>query len=832
LAGSFLSAWILFPVVLLACSAGGGLLVRRLSGGALSAGLVVPVGFALIVVVCAFATSFGRLAPAAGAIVLVSALLGFALQAGSGGLRLPPRPRAVFSSDAGAWLWPALAALVAFAAFGGPVFLTGTTTWTGYTRIVDIAFQMDFAKHLADAGRTTPALDSSYHSIAHSLTAIGYPGGGQATLGAMANLIRTDVPWCYQAYLAFAAAVGALAIFSLLGRITASGPLRATGAAVAIQPNILYGYTLEGGIKEITAATLLMAVFALLAERLPGDGSRRSVLPTAVALSAAFAAFSAGIAPWLGLVFVGLLAVTLAGRGTRRRYVAECWTLLAGFSVLLSFPSLLSAVKLAAAEGATISGVLEIGLGNLAAPVPDWSSAGVWLTGDYRYPLVHTTATHAFDLVVILLAILGVVLALRRRLWPIAFLGLAAPIALYFWIEHTGPWVQLKAFTITAAIALVLAFAGAAALYELRYRALKWVGWLAAAVIAGVVLYGNAIIYHDTSLAPAARYQDLAAIGKRYAGRGPTLFPAFDEPSEYFLREERGADLVEPGIESVRLAPGVGSPPGVTSFTWDLNQLAPSFVQSFPLIVMPRSPVASRAPSNFDLVQRTRYFDVWRRDRPSATMVAHFPLAGLPHERQERGFCGPFLGRVRQAGPGAEVAYAQASPAVVTGVPQGTHPDYWKVVGPNTAIAYGAGAAQMRVVLPRSGRYGIWMQGSVGRPLDFYLDGRRLTTIGYEERYPNQFLLLSETTLAAGTHTLRVVRGNGSLQPGSGGTSIDTEGDTLGAIVFGTEDARTDRVYVAPASRAAQVCAAPVGYEWLEILKPGGAPANALRAPT
>ncbi len=56
-------------------------------------------------------------------------------------------------------------------------------------------------------------------------------------------------------YHAFAAAMGALAIYSLLGRLTASRPLRALGAAVAIQPNALYAYALEGGIKELTTAT-------------------------------------------------------------------------------------------------------------------------------------------------------------------------------------------------------------------------------------------------------------------------------------------------------------------------------------------------------------------------------------------------------------------------------------------------------------------------------------------------------------------------------------------------------------------------------------------------
>jgi hypothetical protein len=830
LTGSFLSAWVMFPVVLLACSVGGGLLVRRLSGGALSAGLVAPVGFALIVVVCAFATSFAWLAPAAGAIVVVLALLGYVLEARAGGLRRPPRPRAVLSPALGGWLWPSLASVVAFAAVGGPVFLTGTPTWTGYTRIVDIAFQMDFAKHLASAGRLTSPPDSSYHVMIDKLTTTGYPGGGQATLGAMAGLIRTDVAWCYQAYLAFAAAMGALAIFSLLGRVTTSGPLRAVGGAVAIQPNILYGYALEGGIKELTAATVLMVAVALFAERLPGEGARRGVLPVAVAISATFAAFSFGIAPWLGLLLAGLFAVTLATDGSHRRYVAECWAMLAALGILLSLPSLLTAVKLATLAGAAVGGVVNLGLGNLAAPVPDWSSAGVWLTGDYRYPLVHTTATHAFDVMVIALAVLGTVFALRRRHWPTGFLGLGAPIALYYWIQHTGPWIQLKAFSITAAMALVLAFTGAAVLCELRHRSVRWLGWFAAALVAGAVLYGNAIIYHDTSLAPAARYYDLAAIGKRYVGQGPVLFPLFDEYSEYFLRNEHETDLVNPSYGRFPLAPGVLPPPGGVSFSWDLNQISQPYLQTFPLIITARNPVATRPPSNYDLIQQTHYFDVWRRDRPSAAVLAHFPLSGLPYERTQRNFCPSFVTDALRAGPGAEVAYAQGSPAVVTGVAQGTHPDYWGVVGPDTAVAYGAGTSQMKISLPRAARYAIYMQGSVGRPLAIQLDGHKLASISYEERYPNQFLLIGTAQLAGGAHVMRIVRGNGSLHPGSGDPPTDLAGRTLGAIVFSVENSETGRVHVAPANMAAAVCAAPVGYQWLEILRPEGVPPEALRA--
>ena len=829
LTGLFLSAWLLFPVVLLVCSCGCGLLVRHLSAGSLSLGMVLPGGFALMVVVCAFATSITWLAPAAGAIVAVLALLGYALAKRAGTLRLPQPRRTKPWRASAAWLWPTLAALTAFVSIGGPAFLTGTPTWTGYTRIVDIAFQMDFAKHLADAGHLTPPLNSSYHVMIHKLTTTGYPGGGQATLGAMAGLIRTDVPWCYQTYLAFAAAMGTLAIFSLLGRITDSGLLRAVGAAVAIQPNLLYGYALEGGIKELTTVTLLMVVIALLVERLPGEGKRRSVLPLAVASSASFAAFSFGIAPWLGIVFAGLLVVTLAPRSANRRHVAECWGLFAAVAIVLSIPTIVAGIKLFTLAGEAIGGVVELGLGNLAAAVPDWSSAGVWLTGDYRYPLVHTTATHTFDVVVIALAVLGILFALRRRRWALGILGICAPIVLYYWIAHTGPWIQFKAFTITGTIALVLAFAGAAALRELGPRWIGLLGWSAVVVIAGVVLYGNALIYHDTSLAPAARYRDLAAIGKRYAGQGSVLFPAFDEYSEYFLREENETDIVNPAYGRFPLAQGVSVPPGGISFSWDLNQIAPWFVQTFPLIVTPRSPVASRAPANYDLIERTRYFDVWRRNRPTGDVVMHLPLSNMPYERTQS-FCRSLVQVAHNAGPGAEVAYAQQSVASVVSPAQSSHPDYWTAAGPDTVIALGAGTVQSQFTLARSGHYSIWLNGSVGRPLNLYLDGKRLANIGYEERYPNQFLLLTDVTLAGGQHTLRIVRGNGSLHPGSGDPPSDTVGRTIGAIVFDLGDSTSERVYVARASEASRVCTAPVGYEWLEVLKPGGAPPNALSA--
>ena len=309
-----------------------------------------------------------------------------------------------------------------------------------------------------------------------------------------------------------------------------------------------------------------------------------------------------------------------------------------------------------------MNGVVELGLGNLTAPIPEIASVGVWISNDYRFPMfAHASASHDFDLLIIALAGVGVLFALWRRRWMLAAFGVATPIALAYWVAHGGPWIELKAYTITAPMVLAMAFVGAGALATLGCERaqgpapLNIAGWAAALAIAGAVLYGNALTYHDISLAPVARYRQLDAIGKRFAGVGPAFFPAFDEYSEYFLRREHGFDLnIPPGL---RIRPGaVQLAPGQFAFALDLNQLELSFVESFPLLVLSRSPVASRPPANFDLVYQTSEFQVWRRVRPASEVVIHFPLSGSARRANAGLYCRALARAVRRAGR-ASLAY-------------------------------------------------------------------------------------------------------------------------------------------------------------------------------
>jgi hypothetical protein len=812
--GLFLSAWLLFPLLLLGVCGGSGLLVRRISGGAVSGVLLLPVGFALTVAVCTLGTSITWLGPYAGALAVAVAVVGLVLERPS--LRLKGR------RVSGAFLYPAIAAFVAFAVIGAPVILTGTPSWTGFGRIVDTAFQMAFAQHLAEAGRSVPIGNSSFNETILGLTGNGYPGGAQATLGALAGVIRTDVPWCYQAYQAWTAAMGALALFALLRHAVANSIICCIGAAVAIQPNILYDYALEGGIKELTTASLILLVAALLVERTPEPRSLRSSLALAPAIAAAVAAFSYGVIPWLGLLLAAAFVVSLVPRQGRKRTLAS-WGVVAVATALLATSSVVSSIKLFGDLTTAVNGVVELGLGNLTAPIPEIASVGVWISNDYRFPVfAHAGISHAFDLVVIALAAIGVLYALRRRLWMIAAFGLATPIALTYWVAHGGPWIELKAYTITATMFLAMAFVGAGALADLpRLRAtvpLKIAAWLGTIAVAGAVLYGNALTYHDISLAPAARYKQLAEIGERFAGIGPAFYPAFDEYSEYFLRKEHGYDLVKPpGLE---IRPGaVNLPAGQFAYALDLNQLELNFVQRFRLLVTARNSAVSRPPANFELADQTAEFQAWRRVRPASEVVTHFPLSGIPTERTPK-FCSGLLAAVRRAGAGASVAYVPSASRTEMIPTRVTHPSYWHAVGPEALRAYGAGAIEGSISLPASGSYDISMPGSVGRPIVLYIDGQRAGSVAYQERYPGQFLHFAQVFLKAGTHRIRLTRGGGSLHPGSG-DGPDTSSGVLGPLIFALEQPPDGRLVVVPGSEAARVCAADAGYQWMEVLAPG-----------
>ena len=755
MSGVFLLAWVAFPALMLVLSGGAGLAVRRLTGPtAVPALLVLPVGLATLVVVCGLFCYYALLAPlAAGACVLVGVL----------GLVLGRRElRGVIERRArGVDLWAVGAAVGAWAVLAAPIVLSGKPGFTGYAHIVDISYQFDLAAHFANSGRSIPSLsNSAYQTDMIKYLGSGYPGGGQWTLGALSNLTPVDLSWLYQPFLAFLSAMSALSLYALLGRLVESRALRALGAFVAAQPNILLAYALAGGIKELSTSCFLLLTAALLAQVLPRVTPGRTLLAIPIALSATFASLSLTTVPWIGVLSVGVLLTVLLVGHERVRALLAC-AQIAVVAAVLSLPTLVVAIKLLPL--ATGPGLVE--LGNLSAPIPAITAAGVWISGDYRYPqYAHRLPSDVLAILVLVLAACGLIYAIRRRAWSVAWLGIAGLVAVFFVAHRYGPWVQFKADAITSPIALLMAFVGVGAIIRMSRRTL--VGAAFALVLAVGVLAGTALLYHDTTLAPYERLHDLEYIGKRFAGQGPTLTPDFEEYAEYYLRDSDQDSMVNgPRLE---LRPGVDratAPGGM--WTYDLDEYPLSFVESFRTIVMRRNPLDSRPPSNYRLVYLSSYYEVWQREQPARSVYALVPLADTAGKHNAAA-CASVAAAARKAGPAAQIAY-MPSPAGYVQLDD-SNMTLRGGFAPSGGVieATGSGSATRRQTIPAAERYDFFIEGSFGRPVEVKVDGHRVGTAAYQVSYPAEWILIASHWLTAGPHRVEIKRGGISLHAGNG----------------------------------------------------------------
>src|SRR4051794_20060481 len=243
-------AWLLFPLVLLAVSLGCGLLVERIAGWRMPGALLPSVGLGLVIVVAELLTynrwSTGLATPA----VLVLAVAGFALSL--------TRARALRLDG-----WATAAGVGAFLALAAPVVLSGKATFLGYFFDNDTAVHLALIDQLVAHARSlagVPPGSGSY--IVGGYLATNYPLGAHAGLGVLRPLVGQDVAWLYQPYLAVLLALGATALYALVGPVVRSRALRATCAFAAGQAALVYAYYAEGSIKEVASVWILAVVVA------------------------------------------------------------------------------------------------------------------------------------------------------------------------------------------------------------------------------------------------------------------------------------------------------------------------------------------------------------------------------------------------------------------------------------------------------------------------------------------------------------------------------------------------------------------------------------------
>jgi hypothetical protein len=786
---SLVVPWLLFPLILGLLSLGCGLLLEQAAGMRLRGSLLLPVGFAVIVVVGGLMTTNEITAPFTMPLTLALAVAGLALA-------LPWRAKRVDG-------WAAVSGIGTYAVYAAPIVLSGTATFAGYIKLDDTASWLGITDRLMAHGRNLAGLPpSSYQAMLdYYLKSYGYPVGVFPPLGIGHSLLGEDSAWLFQPYLAFLAAMLALSLYGLAARLIESLPLRALGTFVAAQAALLYGYALWGGVKELAASAMLVLVAALTPTALAKTASPRTVLPLSTATGALIGILNVGAGVWLAPLLLPVLVLALK---LRRRALVRVGVAFAGLVVAFSVPSLLvlgSFVKdlsLNSGGGDT---------GNLSHPLSWLQLAGIWPIGDFRLRPGDMTATYFLIAILIAAAAAGMMLASRRGAWELPLYVSAALLGCLITSHGGSIWIEGKAFAI-ASPAILLAGMTCVAWFFRSGRRVE--AAVAAVAITGGVVWSNALAYHDVLLAPRSPLRELESIGKRFAGEGPTLTTDRQIYGiRHFLRNMAPESPSAFRRHVIPLRNGHSVPNRGYA---DIDEFQLDAVLFYRTLVLARSPAASRPPSPYSLVSNGRFYEVWQRSDPvGVRILEHLSLGG---GEQAVGVprCGDVLRLGRLASTnGGRLAVVLRPPATVVDLSHASYPPTWKVdSGSAGAIdPSGAGTLEALVRVPSEGRYGVWLKGSFRRRLEISIDGRGVA-IGHHELHAGEYLPLGEVELGAGSHQVVFRYSAANLRPGSGDAPFP-----LGPLVLSRYTADVPVTYVKP-SDARSLCGRTL--DWIEAL--------------
>jgi hypothetical protein len=752
---SLFVCWALYPLALGLLCLGCGLLVEH-AGGSLPGALLLPAGFAAVIVIAALATTNDVTAEAATPLVVAGAAAGFVLA----------RRRRVAVD----W-WAVALAVTVFAVFGAPILLSGHATFAGYITLDDTSTFLGLTDRVMEHGRDLSGLQpSTYQRVIDVNLAHGYPVGALMPLGIGHVLLRQDVAWLFQPTIDFSAAMLALALYGLAAPVVRSRPVRAVGLFVAAQPALLYAYSLWTGIKEVAAAALIAAVAAFVATR--------SSLALAVAGAALLDVLGAAGAVWLVPALVA--AVVLL----RRRAL-----LAIAAGALLALPAWLTAGEFlrGSNHGPFTSGSE---LGNLGRPLRFLQVIGIWPAGDFRLNPTHPVLAYALIAFGIAAAAAGLLIVARqRRAGPLVYAS-STVIGLAVFVGAGSPWIAGKAYAMaTPAVALLAAIALGLA----WQRGLRVAAGTVAVLLVGGVLWSNVLAYHDAWLAPRDQLRELERIGSRFAGDGPALMTEYQPYGvRHFLRRLDAEGAAELRVRPVFLLDGTTLDKGAYA---DLDRFQIPGILEYRTLVLRRSPAESRPPEPFRLVWRGDTYEVWQRRTGGAPVLRHFPLGNAVQ-------------------PGAVPRCADVR-ALAAAFPRATlvAPVRERVILAGLANGYlyptSGGRIDFDVTVPTAARYAVWVGGSFRGELSATVDGRRTGSRRHVLNNTGQYARFGSLPLSPGRHRVTLRYGGPDAHPGSGGLPF-----ALGPVVLEPEGAV--RMISVPAARAASLCGRRL--DWVEAL--------------
>lgn len=724
---SLLVPWLVFPFVFGALCVGCGAVVARLARVHAGPELLLPLGYAGLVVLMSFAVWIPRGAALATPLAVGTATVGLALLVTRG---RPALRREVAAAVA--------AATVVLFVYGLPTLASGDPVFTGYVTLDDAATWFALVDHVVEHGRDTTGLaPSSHEATVDTYLSAGYPVGGLLPLGAATALTGEDVAWLFQPYVAFLAALLALSLFGLARPLVESLRARAFVAAVAAQPALLFGYAQWTGVKELAAAALIPLCCVLGATR--GRSGMRGALPVATAAGALLAVLGV-----VGVVWLAIPLVILVVGGSSRRRVLPVLALTA----ILTLPTLAVSRRFAQSSDNVLRSEDE--LGNLIRPLDKLQVAGIWPSSDFRLEPDTLPPVVVLIGVACSLAVVGLVAAWRRAPGALVYVSTAL-VGAATTVAVGSPWVDGKALATASPAVIFAALVGCTRLVS-GGRGVE--GVIATAAVAGGVLWSNVLTYTGVSLAPYDQLVELERVGERFAGQGPTLMTEYQPYGvRHFLRRLDPEGASELRRRTIARTDGALVEKGAAV---DLDELSLEAILVYRTMVLRRSPSASRPPSPYALVWQGAWYEVWQRPEPAILPVARLALGDGLHPAGR-----PTCAEIRAlAAQGQTVAAVERPDApLVLELPETGRQASFDVSG--------------------GGRHAVWLAGSTRVRVEVLVDGQSAGVVRQHVSHVGQYVRVGTFALEAGSHVLEVRLDRERLRPGSGATVVATTGPVV-----------------------------------------------------
>ncbi len=703
-------------------------------------------------------------------------------------------------------LWPALAGLVAFAAAMAPLAGSGRAGILGYVLSNDSAVHISTVELLRDIGlHVSQAPESSFGTTASQLD--GYPLGSVAWPLVVTELLHVDPFLTWSPLIATTIALNALVGCVLLRRLRASWPVCAIGGAAVSIGYLAFSFVAQGNAKEGALTVAVYGGIGLLAAALDGPVSVRRMIPGAIAIVAAIAVFGLGAMAFAGpvVLLAAVRAIASASRGGRLR-AAVVLGVGTAVSLPLTLPFLASAIKFVRDSRDSVTDPNAVG--NLLAPVPWREAFNVWLAGDYRYPdLPDPLMTNIGIWLAVALGVIGVVFAVKRREWTIPLAVAAGVIGAAVISNQASIYFDVKAYVVMSFGLGLAAAAGAAALAGLRGR-LRLLGLVPGLALLALVVSSDFHVYQQAWVTPKGRFEELAALGERYAGQGPALVNEREDFVRYFMRdadpwESWGSWYIDRGFRDYAIPPLPPHTPDFDDYRFD-------FLHRFKLLVDRKRPGGSLPPSGFEPVQETPHYRIWRRTGRLAR--AHIALGTNTVNGTAALNCRVtavrrLLSTARREG--SPVRYAARSGTIVT-----SPPSDWRIgglsgPGPQEGfISRRGGSAASRPSL-EPGRYAVWIQGSYGPGVRMYVGKLQVGEVFGDLGQADQWNQLGTITV-------------GRKRPDVGLLGLDKPSwqagsrrpDVIGALAYVPDTAR-EQVREVAGDRASSLCGRKL--DWIEL---------------